>query len=358
MKRNSFHAYERKAFTLVELLVVIAIIGILIGMLLPAVQQVREAARRTQCMNNLRQTGLAALNYESAHMHFPTMGVTGGFLAQGGLGQSNVGTENFSWIFQILPFMEQANLEAVRSAAGGLGVAPNGYSVVGEAVPNLSCPSRGVRFYTTVSLAPGRHFISDYASFWVHNTHNRELRNRSNLFSGLTAQVPTSSNYRVPQVGNNWSTTRWLGVVAPGAEFIDSAGNISKVSKVGFGAITDGSSNTLLFAEKGARANNYTPVEGAGTTGSNYWDNIEKNGIVDIDLSTARALHWWNPAAYPDSNQNGLAHLGGFGSPHPGTFGAVLGDGSTHSLDMNLDFEVMYQIGVRNDGTIYDITEL
>ena len=65
---------SKKGFTLVELLVVIAIIGILIGMLLPAVQQVREAARRTECMNNLRQVALASLNFESAHMHMPTAG--------------------------------------------------------------------------------------------------------------------------------------------------------------------------------------------------------------------------------------------------------------------------------------------
>lgn len=347
----------RKGFTLVELLVVIAIIGILIGMLLPAVQSVREAARRTQCMNNLRQTALASINFESAQMNFPTMGLTGAQFTFGGLQRPELGFENFSWSYQILPFMEANNLHSVRPTAG-LVRDPNGIAVNAEAVSNLSCPSRGVRYYTTVALDPGRHFISDYASFHAHNTHTRELINRRpDEFPNLTSQMPGSGNYRAPQPGNNWMQTRWVGLIIPGGERVDSAGTITKHGGLGYGAISDGSSNTLLLAEKSARASNYNPVEGVSVTGSNYWDNIEKNGLVDNDLSTVRGLHWWSTSAYPDSNNNGLAHLGTFGSAHPGTFSVVLGDGSTHSTDLDIDFVVMYRLGARNDGTVFNISE-
>ena len=95
-------------FTLVELLVVIAIIGILIGMLLPAVQQVREAARRTQCMNNLRQIGLAALNHESAYQRFPTAGgCSDGYHDPNEEFRPLYRLENGGWMYQVLPFMEQ-----------------------------------------------------------------------------------------------------------------------------------------------------------------------------------------------------------------------------------------------------------
>ena len=93
----------RRAFTLVELLVVIAIIGILIGMLLPAVQSVREAARRTVCLNNLRQIGLALQNYHSAHQEFPVGGT-------GWRGPSTPDETQIAWSAFLLPFLEQNNV--------------------------------------------------------------------------------------------------------------------------------------------------------------------------------------------------------------------------------------------------------
>ena len=97
---------KKSGFTLVELLVVIAIIGILIGMLLPAVQSVRAAARRIACANNMRQSGIATLNYESAHMRFPPGGSDNS--APFGPGRSTPG--GFSWMAYLMVFQEQNNL--------------------------------------------------------------------------------------------------------------------------------------------------------------------------------------------------------------------------------------------------------
>ena len=120
---------NKKGFTLVELLVVIAIIGILIGMLLPAVQSVREAARRTTCLNNIRQIGLAAINFSTAKMRFPTNGGNASVLVRDNQGLNINASESGSWAFQLLPYMEQENLFNLRPVSYTHLTLPTIYSV-------------------------------------------------------------------------------------------------------------------------------------------------------------------------------------------------------------------------------------
>ncbi|MDO5114216.1 MAG: DUF1559 domain-containing protein, partial [Planctomycetia bacterium] len=135
---------SKKGFTLVELLVVIAIIGMLVGLLLPAVQQAREAARRMQCNNNLRQMGLAALNLESSHKHYPPGGWKWSFTGDpdAGFGEGQMG----GWSYSLLPFLEQNTLYQL-GADGDPGTETttqkNGAKQRAESpIPIFYCPSR------------------------------------------------------------------------------------------------------------------------------------------------------------------------------------------------------------------------
>ena len=147
---------SRMAFTLVELLVVIAIIGILIGMLLSAVQQVREAARRASCQNNIRQLSLACHNYESANARFPP-GCNWNSSSADPLRNQNAivadptnstGGQRIAWSVFLLPFLEEANLESVFEAATNgwdnnwwEATMPDGTPVASAVVPFFLCPS-------------------------------------------------------------------------------------------------------------------------------------------------------------------------------------------------------------------------
>lgn len=358
---------KKSGFTLVELLVVIAIIGILIGMLLPAVQQVREAARRTECLNNMRQAGLACLNFESANMRFPSNGahqapVGGGNNQQqtwqshirfrpGSPGRSandaNISALTCGWIGQILPQIEQQNLENLWTQWGldgsfGTG-SPDGQIAIETPISFMTCPSRGQRFLTN-SGTGARWAISDYAA--------------------VVASFPTWRAPIAPNPGPSLDTAAGQsGIISAAGQIDNSSGNktLRRWTKIGFGAISDGSSNTAMLIEKSADARKYNIARSGGfwrvvgEAGGMYQSNWHTNGrlcrpgpVQDNDqVSNNRALSA-SPRAADETNEQGI------GGPHPGTVSSVFGDGSTHSLSAQMDWDTQYLLVTRNDGLVVD----
>ena len=353
----------KRGFTLVELLVVIAIIGILIGMLLPAVQQVREAARRTECLNNMRQIALGALNYESAFMNLPTSGLTPDSFATSPDGQQWNGNqrtpferENCSWAYSIMPQIEAANMQMVR-AQESIWV----LRAFGEAIPAYSCPSRGARFNIDETDV-ATYFVTDYAGFLADWEY---LQDR-----GLPVTVVDGQGFNFNTVAplEGEAQNVWVGAIASGGHVeLGTTGGanpwtLTKYPLVTFGAISDGSSNTMMFGEKAASSANYVTTaefgyitwwENSGFI-HNGWPTMRGTGfnyggfVADNDLSTSFSYH-------PDT---GYRQDTGMGSPHPGTINIALGDGSTHAVSLNLQLDQIYQLGHRSDGSITNIDEL
>jgi prepilin-type N-terminal cleavage/methylation domain-containing protein len=352
---------RRQGFTLVELLVVIAIIGILISMLLPAVQQVREAARRTQCMNNLRQIGLASINFESAYMSFPTSGAnkSGKWwtppVRLGSQELQNQGgatpawySEPAGWLFQILPQLEQNNLSVLRDPQGlnDVNVAA-GIMPVEQQIPFASCPSRGQRTFTH-----GLRVIAlqDYASVggWPRGPNSRPITDPGN-FDSL-----------------EWHS----GLIRPAGILQGARNAVTKFSRLGYGSISDGSSNTLLYAEASANAANYNPVLNAhpawkhrGVLGGQFSPGFGTNTRLLAPFAPDGQdfiVPAWNinNRLVRGAGDGQLSHRGWpvdegvFGSAHPGTVSAVLADGSTHAMSMDTQLQVIDDIGIYNDGNV------
>jgi prepilin-type N-terminal cleavage/methylation domain-containing protein len=343
MKR---HFFSRSGFTLIELLVVIAIIGILVGMLLPAVQSVREAARRTQCLNNLRQLGLACANYESSNKFFPTAGGEANcFWDTGEEMKPLFGQENLGWAFQILPFVEQENLANSRSQFGYLG-GPT--PLIQNVPPIFNCPSRSTRF---VNMGTFNLALGDYA--------------------GVMGSWNDS-----PDWGYSWEhwldprakeeMTVWTGLIVKGYHQNVVGPKTFKFKRVGFAAATDGTSNTILLSEKAANSKNYT------LSTSDGWPYWEAWGVYACaDWATMRMFGPVNNPTGTPGTRPEVPVLGdtqarpgwmwvnavqsqefGFGAAHPGAISAVFGDGSTRTISRTADLQVLNSLGKRSDGRV------
>jgi prepilin-type N-terminal cleavage/methylation domain-containing protein len=330
---------KRSAFTLIELLVVIAIIAILIGLLLPAVQKVREAAARTQCTNNLKQIGLALHNHESALGYFPTAGAQSEALGV----TTNQKFRVDGWASQILSYIEQDNLARIVQATG----VSNWSSVINKSpteviIKTYNCPSRGQARVSAVASWGSIYALNDYAGVMVE---------WGNQWRSILDPDPNEPN-------------TFKGVIVKGGHVrTDNPAQTIKYGTVNALGVQDGTSNTIAIAEKAVSSRQYTPTVDPW----DWWD-IPGWGH-NADWPNMRLAGNWIPALQDNdtvrvdwANANGKKWEPGFGSAHTGVFNAVFADGSVRALRMSIgncgnsgwsdSSCVLYRLGHRMDGFV------
>jgi prepilin-type N-terminal cleavage/methylation domain-containing protein/prepilin-type processing-associated H-X9-DG protein len=362
MKSRLVRAARQPAgFTLVELLVVIAIIGILVALLLPAVQAAREAARRTQCKNNLKQISIACLNHENTHKTFPYGGW--GFVWMGDPDQGVGPQQPGGWIYSVTPFLEEQNIYQV---GGGLPW-PQKMAELGKqmahVIPSFVCPSRrsavglpafnpngdpadGGKFPRNADLPP-TVAKTDYA---INGGHTRvpATPTESGQPSADCLQS-TNDPFGGGMTGGSYPNCAWHAVLA------DVERNFTGISTWRAAArisqITDGTSKTVLVGEKSMCPRFYELGYGDGSdfNKDNGGDNSSMYQGYDWDNT-----RWIGnePAQDSDSGDFTAGHHANYGSAHAGGVNMSFCDGSVRTIDYSIDERVWGTYGNREDGNV------
>jgi prepilin-type N-terminal cleavage/methylation domain-containing protein len=371
------HTNARHGFTLVELLVVIAIIGVLVALLLPAIQAAREAARRTDCSNRLRQIGVAMLNHVDALKVFPTGGSgpnpnIAAFLTNGRPNGPN--RQGLGWGYQILPYLEQNAVKNITTQV----------QLQDTTISLYFCPSRRGPTRQLVTGSLTQHVVlGDYAAAVPASYQCAPLASIPSPTARINIGLLTPFSAGVYNV---LRSTFWCGtndlLVRSTAQ--DSYGAIFdgvvvrtpfRVGGVGGGTelggcpkaikpseITDGLSNTLLMSEKYVRSDMYHGLLPSGI--SPYSD--DKGWTDGWDPDTLRST---GMAPAPDNDAQGFGpfqnYYSGngfdvlfFGSAHTSGVNSVNADGSVRALSFNVDATLFNNLGTRNGEESVDGSQL
>jgi prepilin-type N-terminal cleavage/methylation domain-containing protein len=334
---------RKRGFTLVELLVVIAIIGILVALLLPAVQAAREAARRMSCSNNLKQLGLACHNYIDTYKRFPWNYDNGN---SGDTRYSPTGTprwDQWSWLAKALPFIEQQPLfdQIVPNRVDGNGHQDN-EAVRRTIVATFLCPS------SAHEPIPGRGMVPGYRWGRVTQAARTDYVGNMGHYWGGWKDCGSVPDFPGPPSDPNLFVKGSRGTPWVNGESYTEQSRLNGIFKyhgsVKLAQVIDGTANTLCCFE------------------NMHWEGKKNNRLsTDImdDAAWASPLGAITPVRNPINNQNlawlnnsggGDRRCNGWSSWHPGGAMGTLCDGSVRFFSETMDHVTRYAIGVRDDG--------
>jgi prepilin-type N-terminal cleavage/methylation domain-containing protein/prepilin-type processing-associated H-X9-DG protein len=301
-------ARVRRAFTLIELLVVIAIIAVLIGLLLPAVQKVRESGNRIQCANNLKQMGLAVHNYHDVYKALPP---------------SRVGPQHATWFVLILPYLEQDALyrqwDLTRTYYDQAPAVQNAF------VRGYVCPTRRTAAMPSTQLEVSSTGIPDTQ---LHPGTQGDYACNGGQFYNAIVDHPLCRGpmcYADSQVNGSGQLT-------------------SSQSKTALRDIRDGTSQTLLVGEKHSVQSMW------GQSGPSWGEGAIWNGDFPRNFSRIGGQTKWNLGQAPD-DMAGPWHCK-FGSWHPGVCQFLLADGHVTSLSNGIDMDTLQKLACKDDGNV------
>jgi len=325
--------HPKSAFTLVELLVVITIIGILIALLLPAVQAAREAARRLQCQNNLKQLALSIIGHEQALGHFPTGGW--GYWWEGDPDRGFELRQPGGWIFNVLPYMEQQSLHDIGAGETDAQKMQSRIQLVMQPLSVHNCPSRRPSILFPCVAGPYGPIVKnnmdymnvtlvargDYAMNCGSQNYNEITNGPSSFAEG------DSPSYAWPDVSSPTSPYRHNGI-----SYLRSMIRAAEVS--------DGLSNTYLVGERYLNPDHYA-------TGLDGGDN--SNLMTGYENDSYRCTY-----SAPLQDTPGLVDTYRFGSAHAGGLHMAFCDGSVQWINYTIDAAVHKVLGSRDDGAVID----
>jgi prepilin-type N-terminal cleavage/methylation domain-containing protein/prepilin-type processing-associated H-X9-DG protein len=328
---------QKSGFTLVELLVVITIIGILIALLLPAVQAAREAARRVQCSNHLKQLSLGCLTHEQAQGFLPTAGWAYWWMGDPDRGYDR--RQPGGWCYNVLPFIEQEPLHAIGA---GLDLSSKKVALatlVQSPLATLYCPSRREPI-----LYPG--------SYGAYNANVPDLCARTDY----AGNAGVGSNGYVDGWNSGWGTNgdpsfvdaasfQWPSLAGYSGVFVPAA-------VIHIAEIEDGASNTYLLGEKYLNPDHYSD-------GTDWADN--NAAYQGYDWDNCRWTYWDDQNktyTTPLQDTPGVTDIIDFGSPHAGNLNMSFCDGSVRSVSYSIDDVVHSHLLNRKDGVPVDASKL